>query len=81
MPWIQSAFVECLEPEQVLQLWDRLLAYGSLTLLPVLAAAIFSFREEAVMQAADAAAVQALFADNSQLKVLPLLQYFIFPGW
>jgi hypothetical protein len=81
MPWIQFGFVGCLEPDQVLQLWDRLLAYNSMTLLPVLAAAVFVFRASAVLQAADAAAVTELFADGSRLKVVPLLQSFVFPDW
>lgn len=39
---------------QVLLLWDRLLGYDSLELLPILAAAVLVFRADLVMQVSDA---------------------------
>ena len=36
------------DTQQVLHLWDRIIAYDDLTLVAVLAAAIFTFRSKAV---------------------------------
>ena len=80
MPWIQFGFAGYLQADQVLQLWDRVLAYDALTLLPVLAAAIFVYRSETILQAADAAVLKDVFSDGSRLKVVPLLQSFLFPS-
>ncbi|KAG5187988.1 hypothetical protein JKP88DRAFT_347942 [Tribonema minus] len=79
MPWIQFGFVGYLEVGEVLQLWDRVLAYDSLSLLPALAAAVFVFRSAAVLAAPDADAVRDAFADGTCLKAIPLLQAFLFP--
>lgn len=81
MPWIQFGFVTFLEADQVLLLWDRLLGYDSLELLPVLAAAVIVFRADLVMQVPDAATVMEVFSDGRQLEVVPLLQAFMFPAW
>ena len=43
--WIFSAFVGFLSIEQVLYLWDRIIAYDSLELISILSAAIFIYRE------------------------------------
>jgi hypothetical protein len=42
--WIFYGFAGYLEVDQVLAVWDRVLAWDSLLVLPVVAAAIFSFR-------------------------------------
>ena len=42
------------EVEQVLLLWDRILGFDTLTILPVVAAAIFVFRSRSLLAAADA---------------------------
>ncbi|CAM9916426.1 unnamed protein product [Discosporangium mesarthrocarpum] len=81
MPWIQFGFVTFLEVDQVLLLWDRILGYDSLGLLPVLAAAVMVFRSDLIMEVPNAAAVADVFADGRQLEVVPLLQAFIFPAW
>ncbi len=47
-------------------------------LLAVLAAAIFMFRAELILQCVDAAEVQLLLAEGSRLKVVPLIQMFLF---
>ncbi|CAM9734361.1 unnamed protein product [Ascophyllum nodosum] len=81
MPWIQFGFVTFLEADQVLLLWDRLLGYDSLELLPVLAAAVLVFRADLIMQVSDAATAMNIFSDGRQLEVVPLLQAFLFPAW
>ncbi|KAJ9444733.1 hypothetical protein DIPPA_25431 [Diplonema papillatum] len=77
-PWIFTAFSGYLEVEQVLHLWDRILAYDSLWLLSVLAAAVFLWRGRSVLQAETPSDIRALFVDFSKLQVVPLLQYYLF---
>lgn len=43
-PWIFSAFSGHLAPAEVLSLWDRIIGFDSLLLLPVLAVAVMVFR-------------------------------------
>ncbi|GBP07093.1 TBC1 domain family member 19 [Eumeta japonica] len=49
--WLMRAFSGHLPPEQLLFLWDAVLGYDSLELLPLLAVAILSFRKENIFQA------------------------------
>lgn len=63
--------------EQVLHLWDRIIGFDDLELLPVLAAAIFVYRAKWLLQANEPAHVQRLLADAQSLKVIPLLQLFL----
>lgn len=76
--WLCSAFSGFLDVEQVLLLWDRLLAFESLELLAVLAAAIFTWREARIMAARTAAEVQDIMRELANIKVVPLLQHFLF---
>ena len=80
LPWIQFGFVGYLEVDQVLLLWDRLLGFEQLSLLSVLAAAIFVYRSNPLMHATDLNDVRDIFTDGSMLRVVPLLQHFLFPG-
>jgi len=80
MPWIQFGFVGFLEPDQILLLWDRLIGYQSLNLLPVLAAAILIFRSNSILKAESAEDIKDVFQDITRLKVVPLLQTFLFHG-
>lgn len=76
--WIVGGFAGALDVEQVLLLWDRLLAHQSLQLLPVLAAAIFTWRSRSIMAARSADEVHQLMRQLANLKVVPLLQHFLF---
>lgn len=76
--WIVTGFAGCLPAEQLLHLWDRLLGFDSPVLVPILAAAIFAFRARLVLGARRLEEVQLLFADISCIKVVPLLQAFLF---
>ena len=49
--WIFGAFVGYLQVEEVLTLWDRVIAYDTLLPIPVLAAAIFCFKADAILEA------------------------------
>eukprot|EP00622_Pseudochattonella_farcimen_P003237 FR738365.1.p1 GENE.FR738365.1~~FR738365.1.p1 ORF type:complete len:254 (+),score=7.31 FR738365.1:2-763(+) len=79
MPWIQFGFVNLLDPSEVLSLWDRVLGYDDMLLLPILATAIFLFRSQTIMLTNDKEHITEIFADGSELKVAPLLQHFLFP--
>lgn len=79
--WILYAFVGVLDIEQVLLLWDRMIGYGESygkDLLSIVAAAIFLFRRDLLMQATCEKEVNLLFSDLSSLKVVPLIQGFLF---
>lgn len=68
------AFSGHLPPEQLLILWDLVLGYDSLEILPLLAIIIVSFRKESLMQVTTVENIEAVLADLSSVKVLPLIQ-------
>ncbi|XP_074650337.1 TBC1 domain family member 19-like [Tubulanus polymorphus] len=76
--WLIRAFSGYLSSDQVLLLWDRILAYGSMELLPVLAYAIFSFRKNNLIQVQSYAAAEAVLADLTTLNVIPIIQLCLF---
>uniref|UniRef100_A0A672QCU1 Rab-GAP TBC domain-containing protein n=1 Tax=Sinocyclocheilus grahami TaxID=75366 RepID=A0A672QCU1_SINGR len=76
--WIVRAFSGYLSTDQLLLLWDRILGYDSLEIVAVLAAAVFVFRAENLMEVTSLASAEAVLADLSTLKVMPLLQIFLF---
>ena len=78
-PWIFSGFSQYLNVEELLLLWDRILAYDSLDLLPILATSIFLFRSELLLRHAKSAddVVEILY-DGSRIKVVALLQIILF---
>lgn len=43
-PWMFSAFSGYLSVEELLLLWDRIIGWDSLVVLPILAASVISFR-------------------------------------
>jgi len=79
LPWIHSAFVSLLPPDQVLLLWDRIIGFDDVTILPVLAAAIFVYRSREILQTTDPQRAVEIFSDGSELRVVVLLQNFMFP--
>jgi hypothetical protein len=46
-----TAFADKLQPSEVLLLWDRIIGFDTLMLLPVLAASVFAFRRKALFEA------------------------------
>ncbi len=62
----------------MLVLWDRIVGFDTTEVVALLAAAIFSFRAEALLRATTTAQIHAAFEDSSHLKVVPLLQWFLF---
>ncbi|XP_043486314.1 TBC1 domain family member 19 isoform X2 [Polistes fuscatus] len=72
--WLMRGFSGYLPPEQLLFLWDLVLAYDSLEIIALLAVTILSFRKDNLMQVNTQHNVEAVLADLSSLKVIPLLQ-------
>jgi len=77
-PWIFTAFAGVLPVFQVLQVWDRIIAYNTLELLPTLAAAIYLFRADRVLEAKSANEVHSIFKETVHIQAIPLLQHFLF---
>lgn len=76
--WLVRAFSGYLSSDQVLLLWDRILAYNSLEMLSVLAVAIFSFRKTNLLKVQSYNAAEAVLADLTTLQVIPLIQLSLF---
>uniref|UniRef100_A0A3Q3GUQ1 TBC1 domain family, member 19 n=1 Tax=Labrus bergylta TaxID=56723 RepID=A0A3Q3GUQ1_9LABR len=76
--WMVRGFSGYLSTDQLLLLWDRILGYDSLEVVAVLAAAVFAFRAENLMEVTSLASAEAVLADLSTLKVMPLIQVFLF---
>lgn len=88
-PWIFYAFVGYLDIDQVINfvvlysiqiylLWDRILGFESLEILPIFAASIFVFRANLILNCSSLDEFEELFIDLSQIKVVPLIQHFLF---
>nr|XP_054755376.1 TBC1 domain family member 19-like [Lytechinus pictus] len=77
--WMMRAFSGYLASDQLLLLWDRILAYDSTELLAVLAVAVFCFRRTNLMEASTLASAEAILADITTIQIIPLLQIVIFP--
>ena len=80
LPWIQFGFVGLLDVGEVLLLWDRVMGFEDLSLLPMLAAAIFVYRSEKLLTATSLDDVKDMFSDGCILQVVPLLQTFLWAG-
>lgn len=72
--WLMRAFSGHLPPQQLLILWDLVLGFDSLEILSLLAVIILSFRKESLMQVSYIENIEAVLADLSSIKVLPLIQ-------
>ncbi|XP_065203977.1 TBC1 domain family member 19 [Planococcus citri] len=72
--WLMRCFSGHLPPEQLLYLWDIILGYDSLEVIPLLAVSILSFRKENLLQVDTLPNVEAILADLSSIHVIPLLQ-------
>lgn len=77
-PWLYYAFVGVMEVDQLYFIYDRILGFESLEILPILAAGIFSFRANMIINCQSQDEFDELFVDLSQFKVTPILQHFLF---
>lgn len=59
-------------------MYDRILGFESLEILPIMAASIFVFRANLILNCQNADEYDELFVDLSMVKVVPLLQHFLF---
>lgn len=75
--WFLFAYSGYLATEEILQVWDRILGYDSLHLLSVLAVAIISYRKENLLSIDTPSAAEAVLADISTIKVIPVLMRFL----
>ena len=77
-PWIFYCFVGYLEVSEIYFLFDRILGFDTVEVVPILAAAIFVYRSTLIANCTCQEEFEELFYDLSQIKVVPLLQHFIF---
>lgn len=77
-PWIFYGFVGYLDIDQIYLVWDRILGFESLEILPIFAASIFVFRANLILNCSSLDEYDELFIDLSQVKVVPLIQHFLF---
>ena len=76
--WIFYAFAGYLDPDQLLGLWDRIIGFDSLLVVPVLATAILEFRSANLMQVTAVSEAEAVIGDLHHISILPLLQATLF---
>ena len=76
--WILYAFSGYLDPDQVLLLWDRIIGFDSLEVVPILAAAVFHFRASSLLHIGSPAEAEGVLGNLHTLKVLPLIQHMLF---
>jgi hypothetical protein len=74
MPWMVQAFSGFLIPDQLLFLWDLILGFDSMLLLPLLAASVFSLRRENLHRIVSQDSAETILSDLSTIQVVPLLQ-------
>lgn len=72
--WLMRAFSGHLPPEQLLYLWDLVLAYDSLEITSLLAVSILIFRRENILRVNAIADIDAVLADLSSIGVMSMLQ-------
>ncbi|KAG4085115.1 hypothetical protein H8356DRAFT_1317682 [Neocallimastix lanati (nom. inval.)] len=77
-PWIVYSFIGMLDIEQILLLWDRIIGFDSLELIPIAAVCIFLYKKEALLNISNVNEIKNVFADNNSIKIIPLIQYYLF---
>eukprot|EP00759_Apiculatamorpha_spiralis_P011721 PhF_6_TR18952/c0_g1_i2/m.27797 len=76
--WLHTAFSGVFEVEQLLLLWDRIIAYDSNTLLSIVAAALFAWRADDLLLCQNESQVNLVFSDVSKVQVMLLIQSHLF---
>lgn len=73
--------------DQVLLLWDRIVGYDNLEIIAVFAAALFTYRSTKIIELVKVQSddtrekVMALLSENSEIKVIPVLQQCLFSNY
>lgn len=75
-PWMLSAFVTHLGAEEVLLLWDNIVKYNSVLPLAVAAAAVISFRREALLKTKCDHEIFDTLEDLSSFPVVSIMKDF-----
>jgi multisubunit Na+/H+ antiporter MnhF subunit len=78
LPWIVRAFVTVLPVQEVLQLWDRVIGFDTLLILPVAAVAILAWRSQLLQSCQSAEDVALVLGQLNELQIVPLLQAVLF---
>ncbi|KAF4659818.1 hypothetical protein FOL47_007415 [Perkinsus chesapeaki] len=78
LPWILSGFVGYIRPAQLLLLYDRIIAFDTVELVAILAAAVILFQKEALMVADTVEEVATIFSNMDYIQAIPLIQGLIF---
>lgn len=78
-PWMMYCFIGYLEVEQLLLLFDRLLGYNDLELLPILAVSIIVSKKSEIIKMRSSFEIERLFKNLSWVRVIPSIQMFLFP--
>lgn len=76
--WIFHGFAGYLRVDQLLILWDRVLGFSNLLLLPIFAASIFWLRSKWLLSTTSQQEIYDVFSDFTVIKVVPLIQMFLF---
>lgn len=77
-PWIMMAFSGVLPPDQTLLLWDRIIGFNTLLVLPITAVAIFRFRRNQLLNVTTVKQAEKLLTDCVALNATALLQFSLF---
>ena len=72
--WIIRAFSGYLASSQLLDLWDRLLAYNSLEILSLFSVGVFLYRKQNLMSVFNQSHVESILSDLTSLKTVAILQ-------
>ena len=62
----------------MLLVWDRIVGFDTLSVLPMLAVAVFSFRRTDLFKAENTKFAEKVLSDSVALKATTILQCFLF---
>lgn len=72
--WIIKGFSGFLLSSQLLELWDRILAYNSLEILSIFAAGVFLYRKQNIISVGTKGQIENILDDLTSIKVVSILQ-------
>jgi hypothetical protein len=78
VPWLSTAFADVLPVQEVLLLWDRVIGFDSLMILPLAAVGIFAWRSQLLQACVATCDVLELLEDLEEVQIVPLLQAVLF---
>ncbi|XP_029831828.3 TBC1 domain family member 19 isoform X1 [Ixodes scapularis] len=76
---LMHCFCQRLPVKEVLKLWDRILAYDSLYILPVLAASLVCSKKEEILNMKDQSCLEDIFCKMNFIEIVPALEHFLNP--